>query len=386
MKKIFLTSAICMIVAMPSYADIASGAESATCDSTTIGATEDSTDLEAQWTAAQYTEPAGQYLLFANNTVSQHQTCPAGSYCPGFTNQTFADASMGLQTCPTGYASSAAGASSNEQCYRACNISNMGTGEGKTIAPIAHATAISGNDYYGAGTDTCVPTQCESGYHVGGGAGPLAGYVSTTPNNYGYKSLNGTGENRNDTGLSNGQWYATWSDGTRVSGMSTCNNTDGVYPWVYDEELGDVTDYMSVVSNIHPSSDFTAGATSGYNCYCRMDNYKLLSNGDTISVSSPSWVFLADIGDGSCAELCAESCAEYVRGTPGFRADLFGSLGTNSGTPSCVANTISIDWNPANGEAHTTNQCTYGGSVTLPATPTRPGYVFGGWKVVTTNN
>lgn len=48
-------------------------------------------------------------------------------------------------------------------------------------------------------------------------------------------------------------------------------------------------------------------------------------------------------------------------------------------------NTINIDWDPANGAAHTQNTCEYDGAITLPAQPTRTGYTFNGWTVKTTN-
>ena len=53
----------------------------------------------------------------------------------------------------------------------------------------------------------------------------------------------------------------------------------------------------------------------------------------------------------------------------------------------CTNNTINIDWNPDNDGAHTINQCTYDGAITLPADPVKPGFIFAGWKLLenTTN-
>ena len=46
-----------------------------------------------------------------------------------------------------------------------------------------------------------------------------------------------------------------------------------------------------------------------------------------------------------------------------------------------AANTIKINWDAKNGTNATTNYCTYDSTLTLPATPSKPGYTFGGWTV-----
>ena len=42
-------------------------------------------------------------------------------------------------------------------------------------------------------------------------------------------------------------------------------------------------------------------------------------------------------------------------------------------------NTITVNWD--DGANTTQNTCIYGQSITLPPTPVRPGYVFGGWRI-----
>ena len=68
---------------------------------------------------------------------------------------------QGLTACSTvgdnSYTTSDAGATVDTQCYKACTVAN---------ANINHATAVNGNEYYGAGVDTCVATACEDGYSV----------------------------------------------------------------------------------------------------------------------------------------------------------------------------------------------------------------------------
>lgn len=48
-----------------------------------------------------------------------------------------------------------------------------------------------------------------------------------------------------------------------------------------------------------------------------------------------------------------------------------------------IANTITINWD--DGTNTVQNTCVYGQSITLPPTPVRPGYVFGGWKIKNQN-
>ncbi len=47
-------------------------------------------------------------------------------------------------------------------------------------------------------------------------------------------------------------------------------------------------------------------------------------------------------------------------------------------------NTINLNWYSVGDTVYETNQCTYGQPITLPATnPTRPGYIFSGWRLRT---
>ena len=60
---------------------------------------------------------------------------------------------------------------------------------------------------------------------------------------------------------------------------------------------------------------------------------------------------------------------------------------SNGATIACVANwdnnTIDLIWtDPTGAFERDTGECTYSGSVTIPATPSRTGYTFGGWAVV----
>ncbi len=71
---------------------------------------------------------------------------------------------------------------------------------------------------------------------------------------------------------------------------------------------------------------------------------------------------------------------------------------TQNMNKSCAANTgqimdavftpniINLNWYSVGDTVYETNTCTYGQPITLPATnPTRPGYIFSGWRLRTNN-
>ena len=102
--------------------------------------------------------PAGQYLP-ANS--QNPDTCPAGSFCTGGDYTFDENNSQGATPCSTlesgAYHNSEAGASTQDECYTACALSD-----------VAYATGVTGNDYYN-GTDTCEATSCASNYNLYGG-------------------------------------------------------------------------------------------------------------------------------------------------------------------------------------------------------------------------
>ena len=258
---------------------------------------------------------------------ASYNDCPANSWCDN----------SGQHACSSltgGFNTSAAGATANTDCYRACNISNMGSGG--SIASIAHATALTGNDYYGAGTDTCEPSACENGYHVKAGTPDLDPDIEPTDSTY---------DETNKT------WDVTAPYG-HVTGIATCNTTSGSWGTAY------------------PQYNFEQG-TEGQYCWCRM-----------LSPARSAWV--GDYGSAAaCAANCAYNCGLYVRYDAAFRRGMFASLGT-PGPASCDANTINITWNDASAadiEANDAGTATFGGDIRTPRAATiKPGKVFVGWK------
>ena len=395
MKKLFLTSAVCMGIACPAFATVTSNSD--TCNDTNLGTASGTANLEAIWTANTYSEPAGQYLLYSNGTISQHQTCPANSYCEGFTDETFADASMGIQSCATSdgdgewtagdYPYSDAGASDSYQCYDTatenCSTLNPYSDAHGTVNYANSSTSV--RNYFEAQNVMLTPASCavasltcNTGYHSTGTNGALANYVNANTvfdeDHIRYKGLNSTNNYGNQTGLSAGEYEVKWMDGTTVHGMAKCSAKSGnnsSYTWSNDSSNWSATE-----------SELTGASGEAKYCWCDMTGYNV-TNGSLQTVASPSWVFDYDYSSASiCADLCANRCAGRVLGNSAFRGALFGDLGKNM---ACVANTIDIDWYNGNSLVES-NQCTYDSTITLPTQPNKTGYTFNGWKIKASGN
>ncbi len=389
-QKIFLTSALAMgfvapAIAEPSHTDSFPNDGYMQEDYTyTNAATADNMDsvyegtvnAVAEYDIIDYIVNAGQYLPADSETVI---TCPAGSFCPGISgnvqyNQT---TPQGIQTCPTGYANSADGASSDTQCYRACDINNMGT----SFTNIAHATAVSGNDYYGAGTDTCEPTACVNGWHLKQG-------LNLT-------STIGTGRGENSAFVNNsGLFIESASNGQSYYGISD-NNT-----WAVDygsskgvlvgqgrcsTQAGDNNSYTWTNPTITSNLTDETGQTGAQYCYCNVTGYKD-GSGNMQAVLSP-WVFYTDFHDAwNCSGSCASYCASNVQYTGStnlaFRAAMFGAI--ESGPAMCEANVININWSDASAadiSANNAGTATYGEDVRTPVkAATKKGQTFRGWR------
>ncbi len=380
----------------------------------------------ATWDLIDYTLNPGQYLNVTETSVDKI-TCPAGSYCVGG-GYTVETADNSIAQCPTGYPNSANGASADTQCYTACTLAS---------ANIAHATAVSGNDYYGTGVDTCGATACETGYHVDGGGIELVEKDPLIPVDYtvvgdGHSYINANGnsgnENLSDAGLTESSTWATLFNYGIVYGRGACSSNvpsgfeyvlfnlekvmsgelsievfkDGLEPYIGDAKAQFLAEILTgvidgtkteedlnksfvLIFSLDPNWDYVADST-GSQCYCQMTGFKP-DDGEKYEVPFGPWVWFGGY-DGTaegCANNCARVCAKYmhddVDGTS-YRIAMYGVLGVSQGGI-CAANTINIDWNPDNGGEHIKNMCTYDGSVTLPTPdPVKPGYTFTGWKLV----
>ena len=430
MNKLF-TSILAIGFAMPAMANITA---SSTCDTDALGQSNNGStaNVEAIWNAISYTCPAGQYLEADNVTCT---TCPSGSYCGGFTNTPFADSDIGVNGCPSGYTNSAAGTTTQDNCYATgtatCSTRNPYSGANPTkTSNIVYGNSTNGSasckTYYGD-TSTCVldtanaceitDITCATGYRkervaVAGASNPLASVDFTTDGSASYGkgyydnedscvTYNSGSDGLSTTSCSSApfttmdrnDWQTEFSYGT-VKGRASCNNTNIDETVMADlearMEAGTLTEEEAIAiaygaggAFIQPSNAFSSNSEGQY-CWCQTESFTP-TGGSTVAASS-SWVFNYDIGSASyCAYVCAVHCASNVRNVRAFRGALFGSVGGGETSLQCIANSININWYNEN-EIHESNQCTYDGTISLPSTnPTKVGYTFSGWRLKTNN-
>ena len=402
MKKLFLTSAVCMGIACPAFATVTSNSD--TCNDTNLGTASGTANLEAIWTANTYSEPAGQYLLYSNGNISQHQTCPANSVCEGFTDETFADASMGIKSCTEAseegdfsatYPYSTAGTSDAGMCFdtgtTSCSTLNPYTGGHGTATYASASTTYrtyanyddksdsDGYNYINPSECRITSLTCDTGYTSNATNGVLSSYTYANTvwdeDHIRYRPLdNGDNKMGSQTGLALGEYEVKWMDGTTVHGMAKCSAKSGNHH--SGQWGGDSSDWSAT------ESELTGASGEARYCWCDMTGYNV-TNGSLQTVASPSWVFIRDNGSASdCADGCAGGCANRVQYDSAFRGALFGDLGKNM---ACVANTIDIDWYNGNTKVES-NQCTYDSTITLPSQPDKTGYTFNGWKIKASGN
>ena len=435
-KYLFLSSAFLMTMAGANAADkIITSANTCTVDVLGVSDNNATANTIATWDLIDYTLNPGQYLSVTETSVDK-TTCPAGSYCVGG-GYTVETANNSIAQCPTGYPNSATGAGADTQCYTACTVAT---------ANIAHATAVSGNDYYGTGTDTCGATACDKGYHVDGDIEiiekkPLVdiNYKGTGGSHFAAIDANGAIYAPSDlydelSNRPNNSWVSV-VDQTLIYGIASCqpimgnnelntlkNGLMGVLGGVMSiEEFKTAFEPIAGVAKTNLATDLilaiqqrgVAGLTDdefnelfgvflalrdvqfnttdiGPYCFCKATAAKNIDGVMQNIVSAP-WGFpqqsLFEGWDASqCATDCAVICANVLSanswGNDAFRAAVFGALDYTQ-TGICAANTINIDWNPDNGGEHIKNMCTYEGSITLPTPdPVKPGYTFTGWKLL----
>ena len=356
--KLFLTSIVALYAVAPAFA-------TPTNTSATFPANGYMLEDYTYTNQATYTN-MGVYENSVNANAD-YNDCPANSWC---------DAS-GQHACSSlsgSYTLSAAGSTANTDCYKACTVAT---------ANIAHAATVTGNDYYGTGTDTCSAATCENGYHINPGTPDLNTVIGTTAggvdNNNTYGMITNDGSyNYNGTtyGLTQNGTFATEYANNKgvIRGRAQCSSRSVANPWYDDPNFTFSSDDITS----------TLPDNTGQYCYCTLDSYTPVGE-SAITLSGP-WVL-----DGvhslasNCAEHCAERCADGLGstfwGALALRAAVFGSL--DQMPASCDANIITINWSNASAADIAANEAgtvTYGGDIRTPVAAEHiPGKIFVGW-------
>ena len=311
--------------------------------------------------AATY-ENMGVYEDYVD-AIAEYDDCPANSYCD----------SSGQHSCPSGYPNSAVGSSADTNCYKACAVS-----------AIAHATAVSGNDYYGNGADTCGATACEDGYHTESGVPDLLTIIgNSVASDYIFKMYDDFYDSDNNVaeetyGLTGIYPFAVdFGSKGLIKGHGVCTT----FSKEYEPYSASTPEEVATESSLTDES----GNMSARNCWCRLESYT--PTGDATQTFTAPFVYINGSYEdgGDCMHMCSYHCAHFLAND--YNEDV--SLGQTAllmSVPSsgavCAANTITINWSDVDGEDNPyATSVTYDGDITTPVkAATKPGKTFVGWK------
>lgn len=387
-KKSVLTSIIALGFVTPAIADFpADGLMKANQVYTgaaiheNMGVYEGTVYANAVYEEAVYELLAGTYLPQSSTSGA---TCDSGYYCPGGSYRYSTSGNQGIYQCSGEFNNSDSGATSVNDCYKACNV-----------ADFPHAATVTGNDYYRGYdatemNDTCTVTSCDVGWSVTDinlnntivnytGVGTGAAYLDTwsdfylihtdseieTPSHYGLKK-----------GQESGLWSVVYGINGILVGKARLSNVAGSY------------DFHQMPNSTNPGIKRLSelGANEGEHCWCSLVRFQ-----DGGSLGSASWLYLdspwvyygeltANLND------CANACAEVMFGNTADDLYFRHALAENVKAASCQPSVITINWSDTTTEEINANQARtaiYGGDIRTPrsANPVE-GKIFKGWEFV----
>lgn len=436
MKKLFLTSGIIACMACPAFADptgfpatngsTAAGAGTEACVEPTIGVYENNTTMVAQWTAnygvMQLNENDGANTANGGATPLTYDTTTptndhlwltpydattkagAGVYrrtgdseanyvftkqsvndtvitVPAGINVTYNRTDALPATASTSVATPSTSTTENRTFrgyfpYGSDNTTQdsaaLITADGKlTTAGDAAAATYNNNQPWVALYALVSPVVTDpvaygynfNGWYVDGGSTVVP--TASLPGNI--------GENTALVANWSPVTYAvSYNCGTGLGTPSVQNNTatfDSVYTWAGNNDS--TTGTQNCHKNGYHFTGWTCTATLGTGA-----TVELVNNGGT---------YYED--DNNPATTADQNPSSYTGKSAAGADGKWQYANLDAGTTvSCVAqyaqNVVTISWtDPEGGNAPTTNTCTYEGDVTLPADPSRTGYVFNGWTV-----
>ena len=282
LKKLFVI--LCgVLIATDSFAttDIAANAESSTCDSGVLGATQGDVNFDAKW------ESNNVKLRWYNNNTLMQGLAAASNTCDY----------DGTLTIP------------------ATEPQRVGyTFGGWHVMPTINASTLTslrtGHERWGVGT------------LLSSGAKYCYDDIGTSE----YTHVDCVGEGFSD--IEKNEWKVTYTDNTgnaptgTLYGMAYCSGKSGTrndYQW-------------NVAESFSTYSDLESASGTKLHCWCQATSW-MASGSSTLQAlsslsSAQTWVFHSDTGSAdSCARGCATRCVHYALANSDFRRALFVGAG-----------------------------------------------------------
>lgn len=308
------------------------------------------------------------YLPAGNGT--QVVECLAGYYCPGADNVVLnSDVNQGIVKCPTDYPKSDVGSKTDIECYRDCSTDD-----------IAHSMTVVGRNYYGAGEDTCVVTDCVAGWYLNPEL-DLEKIIGSTYEGSNSAYMAGTNSACVDY---NGVFVETTASGFEKKGQEYYgiaeNNTFAV---LYNDDKGMITGRARCSSNTEEILEILedeTGQDDALRCYCNIDSYTD-ANGIKYDLSA-LWVSRSrGYSSSYCANNCAKECSMYMRefGYLSFRGKVFEASYVPA---SCKPNSYSNIFYELGGGLNYEGvpmYYEYGVGAKIDGVPTRSSFTFISW-------
>lgn len=411
MKRIFLTSGLILCMACPAFADLdANGnvvgtdpAEAADCTEPTLAGTTGTSTFTALWNHISH-----QIDLNVNSATNYGAPSTSGVSPTVLFSEYGQNGTMYWTRTGSGTAQDPFYYSSPITQGTTDVISNDPVGKQVTLTFDTGMGYVNTN--YNTGSDYTVDQTTDSENR------PFNGFwASATTENTGelYIGTNGTVTQEGYAAATASNVDQTWYAHYSCAAFGAPNNpTKTGYTfggWYEDSNL------QTIVTNWCKDDDDTVYAkwtpTTGYSI-----TYNCGTSGDVTHVPSAQQNLTYD----QTYTLAANTCIYAGRTFVGWKCDYnietgeayagtaanFGSTANNGAVSvvfrstnnvTCTAmweeNTIGLTWMADTGNGQgvqdittegTNDECTYGGSITLPTTPERPGYEFAGWEVVNT--
>lgn len=305
----------------------------------------------------------------SNNTCTGQSQCTAGHFCKNGVSY----------DCSNGSYSTSNGATSCSVCASGTTNSNTGNSSSTCTACSNNANVAIWNttswNNNGTVNNLCSISTCDNNYTLQNNV-----CVQSNTNCYKFAIDNTTNGGNNNNGATTEFWM--YRNTSNLSDSQNCK----IYPTsadcVSNTNVIGVND--SIVLPNPPSHAHYYGqySTTGHNASYPTNEGWFDSNGvNNIAVASSY---------GRCANSSYTNAYFYALvNTYGFQASSTPSItlrtlyacdyGYHLDNGSCVANTITLDWDEDGGLTIANGTCTYGGNLVLPSAPTRAGYTFTNW-------